>query len=247
VYAVCPKCGHDNGDDATQVCPRCSLVFAKYLKTRYQVETPTRSSHRPGKIAWFTLGRKLIDWDGRAVDSVKFWGQAVAWLGFAIWGLWLVWLDMETNAIGQSFMHNINLIFHEAGHAIFGLFGTFLSILGGSLMQVLMPMIVTAAFLIKNRDPFGASIGLWWTGESLMDVAVYINDARDMTLTLLGGGTGQDRPGMHDWNNLLSMMGLLSADRSIAWCVDVSGELLVLLAIVWGARVLRQQQRVLGP
>jgi hypothetical protein len=28
----------------------------------------------------------------------------------------------------------------------------------------------------------------WWTGQNLMDVAIYINDARALQLTLVGGG-----------------------------------------------------------
>jgi hypothetical protein len=184
----------------------------------------------------------VLLWDDRPVDSAKFWGQLVIWLGFAVWGLRLIWMDMETNAIGQSFMHVINLMFHEAGHAVFRPFGEFMTILGGSLMQLIMPAVVVAAFLVTNRDPFGASIGLWWLGESLMDLAVYINDARAMQLTLLGGGTGQDRPGMHDWNNILGWLGLLEADHALTWLVDTVRELLMLVALAWGGYVLHQQR-----
>ena len=118
--------------------------------------------------------------------------------------------------------------------------------LGGSLMQVLMPMGVTFAFLWQNRDPFGASIGLWWTGVSLMDLAPYIGDARVMQLTLLGGGTGADRPGMHDWNSLLGQLGLLEYDRALAWLTDVCGELTVLAALAWGGSILWRQHRMLA-
>lgn len=187
----------------------------------------------------------LLEWDDRPVDPLRFWGQCALWAAFAAWGLRLVWMEMDGNAMGGSFMHTVDLMFHEAGHLIFSPFGRFMSVLGGSLMQVLMPLAVLATFLIKNRDPFAASFGLWWTGQSLMDVAIYINDARAMTLTLLGGGTGRDRPGMHDWNNLLSWTGLLEYDTALAWMVDVTGEATVLLAIAWGGWVLRQQHRVL--
>ena len=55
-------------------------------------------------------------------------------------------------------------------------------------------------FLLKNRDGFAALTGLWRLSVSLMGLAPYIGDARAMQLTLLGGGSGRDRPGMHDWN-----------------------------------------------
>ena len=34
-----------------------------------------------------------------------------------------------------AFIHGIDLVFHEAGHAIFGFFGEFLAVLGGSLTE----------------------------------------------------------------------------------------------------------------
>ena len=45
-----------------------------------------------------------------------------------------------------AFIHGIDLVFHEAGHVIFGFFGEFLAVLGGSLTQVLMPMIATVVW-----------------------------------------------------------------------------------------------------
>ena len=44
-----------------------------------------------------------------------------------------------------GFIHLIDLVFHEAGHPIFGVFGRFMGVLGGSLNQVLVPVVCTAA------------------------------------------------------------------------------------------------------
>lgn len=252
MYEQCPKCGHPTASaDGRPLdhCTRCGLIYAKYLKTRFRVDSPEPppESGRASLLPNLATLVGWVSWDDRPVDPLRFWGQVVIWVGFLIWGLRLVWMDLETNAIGFSFMHNVNLMFHEAGHALFRPFGEFMTILGGSLMQVLMPAIVTVAFLWKNRDPFGASIGLWWTGQSLMDVAVYINDARAMVLPLLGGGTGQDRPGFHDWNNILGMLGWLKADHTLAWMTDVTGEMMMLAAMAWGGWTLRAQYRNLAP
>ena len=105
----------------------------------------------------------------------------------------------------------INLPFHEAGHIFFSPFGRFLHVLGGSLLQVIIPAVCLVAFLIR-REPFSASIGLWWVGQSFIDMAPYINDARAGQLMLIGGVTGQEAPDFHDWNVLLSMTGLLNYD-----------------------------------
>ena len=143
--------------------------------------------------------------------------------------------------IGQSFMHNIDLIFHEAGHILFMPFGRFMTILGGSLFQVMMPLIVLFTFLIKNRNPFAASVALWWTGQSLMDLAPYIDDAIDQKLVLLGGRTGADAPGNHDWGNILIDLDMLEKHREIATLADNSGTLLMLLAFAWGGYMLYRQ------
>ena len=73
------------------------------------------------------------------------------------------------------------------------LFGDFMAVLGGSLLQVLMPAIVAGAFLLRHANPFGAAVGLWWTGQSLVDVAVYIAGG-DLNLTAIGLDATQPDP-----------------------------------------------------
>lgn len=177
---------------------------------------------------------------------MTLYGRAVVFLGLLWWGRIFIMTPLETSYTGESFLHLINLPFHEAGHLIFSPFGRFMMILGGSLGQVLMPMICLGTFLIKTRDPFGASVALWWTAESLMDVAPYINDARDMELILLGGVTGKETDG-HDWNNLLLMTGLLNWDHRLAHLVYNIGILLMLASFAWGGVLLaRHYQRQRG-
>jgi hypothetical protein len=138
-------------------------------------------------------------------------------------------------------MHIINLVFHEAGHVIFRPFGWFITILGGTLGQLLMPTIVMLTFLIKNRNNFGASVGLWWLGQSFIDCAPYIDDAAKMQLQLVGGGTGWERMGSHDWNNMLIEIGELDSHREIATTFDTIGTLIILLALFWSAYLLFKQ------
>lgn len=192
-----------------------------------------------------TLRERLTNVDPRT-DDIVFWGRAALYVAFFIWGWYFILLDFRGGEIGESFMHRVNLVFHEAGHVIFMAFGRFMSILGGTLGQLIMPLVVMVALILKNRDNFGGSIGLWWFGQSLMDCAPYINDARDLQLMLLGGGTGADRPGMHDWENLLTDLGLLQHERKIAWMTDALGSLTVMLALAWGGYILYLQYRNLS-
>jgi len=160
------------------------------------------------------------------------------WIVFVVWGLDFIAMDWRSNEIGRSWFHNVNLVFHEAGHVLFTPFGRYVSILGGSLFQILVPLLLMFAFLIKNKDGFAASICLWWVGQSMMDLAPYIGDARALRLPLLGGGTGADAPGYHDWENLLRPLGLLQQDTRIADWFDLIGSGVILIALAWGARML---------
>ena len=165
-------------------------------------------------------------------------------LFFGLWGLRLIWMDHRTGDIGSSFLHGPLLVFHEAGHVIFRLFGEFMTILGGTLGQLLMPAILCGAILFKNRDPFGAAIGLWLVGVSLLDIAPYVYDALQPQLVLLGGHTGEE--GGHDWMYLLGETGLLKRAHGLGWLVHKLGALVVLLSIYWGGWVLWQQKKRLA-
>src|SRR5205809_624506 len=116
-------------------------------------------------------------------------------------------IAMPSGAI-PNFLHLIDLVFHEAGHVIFGFFGQFIGVLGGSLNQVLVPAVCTAVFLARTQ--YGsAAVTLFWTGQSLADVAVYVADGRAMALPLLADGL------IHDWNFILGRLGLLYAAESL--------------------------------
>jgi len=70
----------------------------------------------------------------------------------------------------------------------------------------------------------------WWAGENLLDVAVYINDARSLTLTLLGGYTGAEVEG-HDWEHILQLTNLSIHDHQIAWTVHAIGAVMMIGAL----------------
>ncbi len=204
-------------------------------------------AHTPGSGAWITL-RKLLFHVEPNISSISVYGRVFVYVLFVIWGWQFILMDYaklfgSLPEINSSFMHNINLVFHEAGHVVFIPLGSFMATLGGSLGQLLMPLIVMGAFLIKNRDAFGASIGLWWFSQSLMDLAPYINDARAGQMLLLGGVTGSDRPGYHDWSNILGNLNLLHYDHGIAGFVNAIGIILMLLSFLWGAYLLFLQYK----
>src|SRR5438093_8911584 len=123
-----------------------------------------------------------------------------------------------------NFLHLINLVFHDAGHVIFGFFGRFVAVLGGSVNQVLVPAVCTGVFLARKQ--YGsAAVTLFWTGQSLADAAVYVADGRAMALPLLADGL------IHDWNFILGTLGLLGAAESLGRLTFALGALAMLAAL----------------
>src|SRR5262245_20426773 len=246
----CPKCGAPRQRDAitaADTCSACGLVFAKWAQRvlgheRLRADEFVADQDRRG---WLRLYELVLPTTEQRPDPFVFYARCALYAGLLAWGLYFIALDLRTNEIGQSFLHRVNLVFHEAGHVLFMPFGHFMMVLGGTLGQLLMPLIAGAALLVKNRDPFGASVALWWLGQSIMDTAPYINDARDLKLTLLGGGTGQDQPGMHDWENILLDLNLIEHERGLALAADRLGELILVVALIWGAAVLYRQHALM--
>lgn len=126
------------------------------------------------------------------------------------------------------FIDNANLIFHEAGHAIFIFFGQFISIAMGSGLQIFLPLGIAAYFFYKQQK-FEGSITLMWAGQNIINVSVYAADAVAMRLPLLGGDAV-----MHDWHYLLSATNLLSAAPVVAGLLYTLGAAAILAGIGLG-------------
>jgi len=222
---------------------RCGIIFAKYRPiARTYVSFSSSSASRS---RWFLTAKEWLIESDATTEYMTFYGRAAVFVAMVWWGWKFITTSLETNYTGESFLHLINLPFHEAGHVIFIPFGRFMTILGGSLGQVLMPMICLGTFLVRTRDPFGAAVALWWTAESLMDIAPYINDARALDLMLIGGVTGKETDG-HDWNNILTMLGLLEWDHRLAHFTYNIGILLMLGSFFWGSAILLRHYRRLS-
>lgn len=128
-----------------------------------------------------------------------------------------------------SFLDNVNLIIHEAGHFILGFFGNrFLTVAGGTLLQVFMPLIFVLYFYFTDQR-FSGALTMFWLGQSLLNVSIYAGDAVQEKLPLLGGdGT------IHDWKYLLSNLNLLPSTDFIAGAIHNIGIVIFFIAIISG-------------
>jgi len=243
----CPKCNEEQEDTALE-CRFCGIIFEKYHQA---LDRQRRESGKADKMTDVkdedSLPKKigqLLFHTAPKVSLISFAGRAIIFIIIVIWGIKFMAAPIKSNYAGQSFMHLVNLPFHEAGHIVFRPFGDFITSLGGTLGQLLMPLICLGVLLIQTRDTFGAAIALWWFGQNFIDIAPYINDARSLTLPLLGGNFGDSTPyGFHDWEYILTETGLLSYDHFLAKASVLFGAFFMTTACTWAAFLLYKQYK----
>ncbi|NMM13564.1 MAG: zinc ribbon domain-containing protein [Rhodoferax sp.] len=239
-YTRCPKCGHQPlpiKQALPAACPACGVILAKVGQgVRRTASVPDADPDLPrDDTRWTALLTRIP----ARVDALSFWLRVAILAGLVLWSWQLIGMDYRSGEMGESFIHRPILVFHEAGHILFLPLGHWMMVLGGTLGQLLMPAILAGALLLKNRDPFGAAVGLWFFGVSLLDVAPYMFDALQPQLMLLSGQVGD--AGGHDWIYLFSSLGLLAKSQLIGGLTHKLGALVVLLALGWGTWLLRRQ------
>ena len=124
----------------------------------------------------------------------------------------------RTHGFLAAAIHGADLVFHEAGHPLFGLLGwRFLTILGGTLLQLAPPLVAAVAFW-RRRQPASLAVVVVWLGVNLVNVGQYAADAQARALPLLGA----DASG-HDWWNMLRALGLLEQCHAIGGAIGGLG------------------------
>jgi hypothetical protein len=245
---LCPKCSFEQPDGVPE-CRRCGVIFAKIrvpspkpLSPELQPPLPTPADADPAGLR-SRLSEQLTATHPDA-SPLSTLGRAVLLALMSIWGWRFICAPLSSGYAAATPLHLVHLPFHEAGHVIFGVLGIrFVTVLGGTLGQLLIPAIIIATFLLQ-RNPFGGSVGLWWLGQSMMDVAVYADDARAGQLPLLGGVTGSEVEDCHDWEVMLGKLGWLAYDHVVARVFYVCGSALIVAAAGWGALLLWRQWRL---
>ena len=178
-----------------------------------------------------SLRERLLDvpWD---VPRPAWYGRIALLAVVAVWAT-SVLLSRMTEP--PTLLHLTVILFHEAGHVIFMPFGEAVRVAGGTLGQLLMPLICAVA-LHRRGDNFGAAICAAWMGMSLMDASVYAYDAADPLLPLIGGGTGSDS--FHDFVFLFERYGQLGHARGWAMAMKALGAIAVYVSLAWAAALL---------
>jgi hypothetical protein len=163
--------------------------------------------------------QEVLDTEWQPVGTGALVGASI---GFGL--LFLVALTAQPGWI--PLLDSVNLVFHEAGHPLFGILGWEpLTVLGGTLMQLLVPLLVLGSFWLR-RDALGTACAGVWAFENLLNIARYVADARAQLLPLVGGGE-------HDWADLLGRWGLLAQDTAIGQVLRGVGWLGMVACWAW--------------
>ncbi len=240
------------------ICPACGAEQSQFNRLCIHCGAALDGSSPPRPKRWRLLLAKLLPADGE--DAIPWDWQGLllpepqgknGWevlpelilLGLLVVGsLPIIFGTIDHISTVEAYLHLPNLIFHEAGHVFFGFFGQFIGSLGGTLGQLLMPLLCFHAFLVRQRHLFSAAVVFWWFGQNFVDIAPYIKDASVGELPLLGGNIGKHAPyGFHDWEYLLTETGLIAYDQAIALTSHLLGIGLMVLALVWAAAVVARQ------
>jgi hypothetical protein len=122
-------------------------------------------------------------------------------------------------------LDHANLLFHEAGHPVVGLFSQRLETYGGTLGQLAFPALLAVSFWRKG-EAISFAVSVIWFFENWLNIARYMADARAHALPLVGGGD-------HDWARIFGRWHVLDYDTQIAVVVRTTGWLGMSAACAW--------------
>jgi hypothetical protein len=226
---LCESCGsYDPAPRLTAEsrCPRCGVVYANLSQA--PVCAPAAPAERLRRAAVPPLAASEPGADWPPLKPVEVWGSLAA-----VCVLFAIILFDDDGFV--PLLDHANLAFHEAGHPLFGLLGSALGLYGGTLGQLVFPVVAAASFW-RRRHAVGVALSGVWLFENFLNIARYMADARAQLLPLVGGGE-------HDWYHIFSRWGLLAHDTDIASATRTFGWLGMVGAMVWLWRRFEAERR----
>ena len=247
---ICPNCQYEVQEHDTHaypgVCPSCGIA---YVKWREKLAAAMAPPEQPRALEEDELAAQLAPAEAPEAWYLRFfhyacfmpsdrhesafWAHGLFYVAFFIWGWYFILHGIDWSVLGGSFLHNVNLPFHEYGHVMFSPFGEWWMFFGGSLFQILLPVFPLVYFMVWQRDNFAASLMLWWSGQNFLDVSPYIADAPTRYLPLVSGNENS-----HDWWNLLRMSDSLDLASPLSVLCFALGVLVIVTSNVWGGFLL---------
>lgn len=162
---------------------------------------------------------------------VSGWGL-IALLAFSL--ILARWMAKDSDGF-LRIVDDIDLVIHEAGHPIFGIFGEQPMWFGGTLMELVVPAGIAIVFWYQ-RSALSAAFAAVWFFENFHYIGWYMADAQEMALPLAGGGE-------HDWNTIFTHYGVLDQYESISSTFIKIGYVGIAASLVFAVGVWYLQNR----
>jgi len=135
-------------------------------------------------------------------------------------------------SIAASVLGLFDWMIHELGHSIFSFLGETIAILGGTLNQILFPLVLAFYAFLTRRKTFWFLV--FWLGENLISIGRYMADARSRTLNVVipfeAFSSFDEQKAKHDWFMLFDKWGLLEYDHILGGLVQNLGLIVIIFS-----------------
>src|SRR5258708_28573632 len=145
----------------------------------------------------------------------------IGWLCFYL--LFLVYAAADRT--GFLFLDYANLMIHECGHPLFSGFGYTMMMMGGTLAELIVPLLC-AAYFFWRREISRFAFCAFWFFENFPYIGTYMADARAQELPLVGSGD-------HYWASVFGQWGWLAQDQKIGGATRAMGGIGMLSVMGW--------------
>lgn len=167
------------------------------------------------------------------MSNARYWRPPFAALALIVFAAaW--WSLVEQRPI--PVLQWMSLGIHEAAHWAMSGSSQSTYFIAGSVGQVLVPLIFTTVAAFR-RSWFLMIFCLIWAGSAASEVAIYIADAADQKLVLIGGI-------VHDWHWLLTHWGALENSVGIADKVRIGAGAIYAVALLVSVGMLIRPPRL---
>ncbi len=149
-----------------------------------------------------------------------------AWIAF-----YLLFMVYAIAARSGSLL--VDLIFvpiHEGGHLLFGWLGQWPGVLGGTALQLGVPLALGIYFVFRRQIP-GTAFCVFFFFENFLGISTYMADSLAQEGNYVTVGEGGDT--IHDWFFIFSNLGLLGHFILIAHATRILGWLGMIGTTAW--------------
>ena len=138
-YRQCPSCGAVSDSGPKEQCDACGIIYVKWLKKKLATKDPDPAPVRKVLPDLETSQNWTAPWRfvEERVNVFEFGARLVVLGVMVFWGWALIDTDPRQTtglfpelSFRDPVISSFVLVFHEAGHVIFSIFGRFMAVAG---------------------------------------------------------------------------------------------------------------------